>query len=259
MSTTMAKSSLDAGALGSDEVDASALSSLPLSVRGLAYDVDGRRLLDGVDVDIAAGSLTVIMGPNGAGKSLLLRLLNGLLEPASGTISWAGVPQESADLSRQAMVFQRPVLLRRSAAENIEFVLRRTRDIEPLACDVVLRRVRLADRADTPARSLSGGEQQRLAIGRALATRPQVLLLDEPTSNLDPSATAMIEDIVREAHADGIKIIWITHDIGQARRLADDVVFLNKGRVTEHTPASQFFDGPTSTAARQYLAGEIVL
>ncbi len=232
---------------------------LPGEVRGLVYKVGEARLIDGIDLRIARGTLTVVMGANGAGKSLLLRLLHGMLTPTAGQILWAGEPLSDERRRRQAMVFQRPVLLRRSVVANIRFVLKLRRDAALRRAEDILRGVGLAAQADQPARLLSGGEQQRLSLARALALEPQVLFLDEPTASLDPASTAAIESIVQTAHGRGTKIIYVTHDIGQARRLADDVVFLDRGRLAEHTSASQFFDKPVSGAARDYLAGRLVL
>jgi tungstate transport system ATP-binding protein len=156
-------------------------------------------------------------------------------------------------------VFQRPILLRRSVAANIDFVLRLRGVHSRAQRHSVLERVGLAHHAGQAARLLSGGEQQRLALARALALEPDVLLLDEPTANLDPASTAVIERIVSDAHQRGTKIIFVTHDLGQARRLADEVVFLHRGRVVEQTSAAQFFSEPASAHARDYLAGRIVL
>ena len=233
-------------------------SLLPLRVRGLTLRAGGATLIDGIDMSLRAGGITVVMGPNGAGKSLLLRVLHGLIPATAGEIDWGVAPVSAATRQRQAMVFQKPVLLRRSVAGNIDFVLR-ARGGDRTRRDALLDHVGLADRAAQPARLLSGGEQQRLALARALATRPEVLFLDEPTASLDPASVLAIEGIVRAAHADGTKIIFVSHDIGQARRLADDVVFLHRGRLVEHVPAQRFFTAPAAPAARDYLNGRIVV
>ncbi len=228
--------------------------------RGLTFRVDTHALVDHVDLALAPGSLSVIMGPNGAGKSLLLRLLHGLIPPCAGEILWGGQPLSAEIRKRQAMVFQRPVLLRRSVAANIDFVLGLRGRVDKARRREILDMVGLADRERQPARLLSGGEQQRLALGRALATRPEVLFLDEPTASLDPASVLMIEQIVAKARADqGVKAVFITHDLGQAKRLADDVVFMHHGELVEHTPAARFFNEPVSRAARDYVAGRIVL
>ena len=200
---------------------------------------------------------TMIMGPNGSGKSLLLKLLHRLIQPTSGRIDWGGDAPEQAT-SRQALVFQKPVLLRRSVAANIDFVLK-ARGKQADRRDALLEHAGLAHKASQPARLLSGGEAQRLALARALATDPEVLFLDEPTASLDPASVLVIEKIVSEARARGVRIIFVTHDMGQARRMADDVVFLHRGRIAEHCAAAEFFPEPRSAAARDYLNGILVV
>jgi tungstate transport system ATP-binding protein len=235
-------------------------SAAPLGeARGLIYRVGDTSLVDGIDLRIPNGTLTVVMGPNGAGKSLLLRLLHGLLAPTAGQVLWGSQALDEDLRKHQAMVFQRPVLLRRSVAANIRFALKLRGAAAPGRVTEILAAVGLAAQAEQPARLLSGGEQQRLSLARALAVQPQVLFLDEPTASLDPASTAAIEAIVTRAHEGGTKIVFVTHDLGQARRLADDVVFLNRGRLIEHTPARQFFDNPSSRAAGDYLAGRLIL
>ena len=178
-------------------------SRLAGETRGLAYTVGGRSLVDRIDLRVPSESLTVVMGPNGAGKSLLLRLMHGLIEPTAGEVLWGGRPMNEDVRARQAMVFQRPVLLRRSVAANIRFVLRLRGDPSTERTEELLEEVGLGDRAGQPARLLSGGEQQRLALARALALEPRVLFMDEPTASLDPAATASIESIVARVHERG--------------------------------------------------------
>lgn len=230
---------------------------LPLVMHDLVLRFGETSVLDGVSLELGKTGCTVVMGPNGAGKSLLLRLLHGLIQPTSGTISWGGKTPDQV-MPRQALVFQKPVLLRRSVAANIDFVLK-ARGKDRGRCSDLLDHVSLAHKADQPARLLSGGEAQRLALARALATDPEVLFLDEPTASLDPASVLAIEGIVGKARERGVRIIFVTHDTGQARRMADDVVFLHRGRVAEHSPAEDFFPEPRSTAARDYLNGKITL
>jgi tungstate transport system ATP-binding protein len=235
-------------------------SILPLRLDGIGYTVGGMPLLAEVNLAFAAGPRSIVLGPNGAGKSLLLRLCHGLLAPTAGRILWGdGL---GADLVRrqQAMVFQHPVLLRRSIAANVDYALSLRglpRGMRRPRVAVALERVGLAALARRPARVLSGGERQRLALARAWALEPQVLFLDEPTASLDPAATRAVEDIIDGFHRAGTKIIMTTHDLGQARRLADEVVFLHQGRVLERAAAADFFAGPASAAARAFLAGEL--
>jgi tungstate transport system ATP-binding protein len=233
---------------------------MPLVVRDLTYVAGGKAILDGVSLRLETGARTVILGPNGAGKSVLLRLCHGLLEPTAGHIRWGGLDPATAR-SRQSMVFQRPVLLRRSVAANIEHVLKvkgvaRAHRL-PMVTEA-LAGAGLASLARQPARTLSGGEQQRLAIARARVTAPDVLLLDEPTSSLDPDATRAVEELIRAIEAAGTKIIMTTHDLGQARRLADEVLFLNRGRLLEHSAAAEFFRRPRDPLAARFLSGSLL-
>lgn len=232
---------------------------MPLRAENLRFERDGKRLVDGVSFTLEPGPRTVVMGPNGAGKSLTLRLCHGLLEPTSGRVHWQGGAPDTVKL-RQAMVFQHPILLRRSAAANVEYGLelrKVPRAERKRRVDDVLNRTGLMRFADQPARLLSGGEQQKLALARAWALRPEVLFLDEPTASLDPAAIAAVEDIVLAMHADGTRIVMVTHDMGQARRIADEVMFMHKGRLLEKTPAATFFQAPESGEATAFLRGEL--
>lgn len=232
---------------------------MPLEVSSLALDLAGQTLIDGIDLTISEPGITVIMGYNGAGKSLLLRLLHGLIAQTSGSIRWAGEAASSAVRQRQTMVFQSPVLLRRSAAANIDFALKVRGRRDARWRDELLELVGLSDLAARPARLLSGGEQQRLSLARALSCRPDVMFLDEPTANLDPASVAVIEDILKSACGEGVKVIFVTHDIGQARRLGQEIVFLHQGKVAEQAAAERFFAAPKSKVAQAYLEGRIVV
>jgi tungstate transport system ATP-binding protein len=235
---------------------------LPLKLSRVSYATKGKRVIDALDLTIEGRGITAIMGPNGAGKSVLLRLLHGLIAPTGGEILWAGRRFDRELARRQAMVFQKPVLLRRSAAANIWHALGLRglrRGDRAIRVDEALKLAGLERLAATPARVLSGGEQQRLCLARALSLEPEVLFLDEPTASLDPASTLAIEGLLIDAQHRGIKIIVVTHDVGQARRLAQDVIFLHHGRVIEHAPAKSFFDRPASPEARAFLAGGLVL
>jgi tungstate transport system ATP-binding protein len=235
-------------------------SILPLRAEALTYSARGKTLVDGVTFEIGRGRRTVIMGPNGAGKSLTLRLCHGLLKPSAGAIRWNGAAQ-AGGRKRHAMVFQRPVLLRRSALANLTHALSlsaRSRRERRARAEEALARFGLSALAQRPARVLSGGEQQRLAMARAWALAPEVLFLDEPTAALDPAATRAVEEMIAAFHADGMTIVMTTHDLGQARRLADEVLFLHHGRLVEQTPADEFFVRPRSEAARAFVKGELL-
>ncbi len=245
-----------------ERVAAARPAILPLETRNLTFVARGRRLIDGIDLRLEAGRRTVIIGPNGAGKSLLLRLLHGLIDPSAGDVHWQGRPADRAMRRRQAMVFQRPVMLRRSVAANMLHALRANGLSRSDAKDRArawLAHAGLASFADQPARTLSGGEQQRLALARALSLEPEVLFLDEPTASLDPASTLDIEELIQKAAASGTKIVLVTHDIGQARRIADEIVFLYRGQIEAFEPASIFFDAPGSAKARAFIEGRIVL
>ncbi len=233
-----------------------------LEVEALGVDVSGMTLLDIPALQISSGGPTVIMGPNGAGKSLLLRLLHGLAVPTRGCIRMHEQPLSPRLCRRQAMLFQSPVILRRSVRSNIEYALaahgvsRRARAGEATK---LLDMAGLGGRARQSGRSLSGGEQQKLALLRALATRPEILLLDEPTSNLDPASILAIENLLLNAARAGTKLILVTHDLGQAKRLGDEVIFLHKGRVTEQTPIEIFAKSPNSAEGAAYLSGLLLV
>ncbi len=243
--------------------DALASRVLPLAGHGVGVARSGRSILDAVDLSLGAGAgTTIILGPNGAGKSVLIRVLCGLLAPDTGSVTWGGTAPDRARAGKIGFVFQKPVLLRRSARANIEYALAVTgtpRDAQRERADEALRRAGLAHLSETDARVLSSGEQQRLSLARALAMVPGILVLDEPAANLDPASTAAIENVLRGIRDAGTPIVLITHDLGQARRLADEVVFLHKGRIKERTPAQAFFARPQSPEALAYLNGEIVL
>lgn len=232
----------------------------PLELDSVGFIHRGHTLLKPTTLRLVGCQRTLIMGPNGAGKSLLMRLAHGLLTPTSGSVRWQG------EQPAQAMVFQRPVLLRRSALDNLTYVLAINKAARPELTTLprkaqamsALEKFGLAHLAKRPARVLSGGEQQRLALARAWLLNPQVLFLDEPTSALDPAAIKAVEDAVREFHHSGTRIVMTTHDLQQARRLADDIVFMHNGELLEHTPAHAFLTTPTSREAGAFIRGELV-
>ena len=236
---------------------------LPIVAKGAMFvGTEGQRLLDQVDLTIAGSGILIVMGPNGAGKSLMLRVLTGLVPITDGDISWAGQPKLGSAVRRIGFVFQKPVMFRRSVLENLAFVLRQTglsKDDARQRAEQALTDADLIHLADAPARRLSGGEQQRVAIARARAIDPEILFLDEPTAHLDPASTAIIENMILDAKVRGTRIIHVTHDLGQAKRLADDIVFLHHGKLVEHGNANAFFEGPKSKAARAFVAGDLVI
>lgn len=235
---------------------------LPLMAEKLTIERDGRRLVDSLDLTLPPEpGITVLLGPNGAGKSLLLQLLTGLLEPDAGTVTWAGQKPSPALTKRIGYVFQKPVLLRRSVLANVAFSLAATgcsKDTINARAAEALAIAGLSGLAQQPARSLSGGEQQRLALARAMSYTPEFLVLDEPTAHLDPASVAAIEKLVAQAAAMGTAVLLVTHDIAQARRLAGTIVFMHRGRILETGCAKTFFEAAETPEARAYLAGELL-
>ena len=235
-------------------------ADLPIVLQDVSYGARGVAILDRVSLRITPGAPTALIGPNGAGKTTLLRLAMGLIEPTGGQISHGG--RTAVPPTRRAIVFQRPVMLRRSTAANVEYALASAgvaRSEWPARIDDLFGIVGLAGLGARPARRLSGGEQQRLALARALARDPEVLFLDEPTASLDPAATKAIEDVIRAVAARGIKVVMATHDLGEARRLAGEVVLMHRGRVVESGPAAEFFAGPKTSEGRRFIAGELLI
>jgi tungstate transport system ATP-binding protein len=217
-------------------------------------------ILRGISLQLGAGAPTVLIGPNGSGKTTFLRAAMGLVRPCSGRVSWAG--SDDPSVAQRALVFQRPVMLRRSVADNLRYALAAAgvpRTQRGVRTHQLLAQVGLQDLADRPAPRLSGGERQRLALARALARDPAVLFLDEPTASLDPAATLAIEELVRKVSASGVKVVMTTHDLGEAARLAGDVVLLHRGLVVESGPVRQLFENPLTEEARRFVAGQLLV
>jgi tungstate transport system ATP-binding protein len=223
-----------------------------LTIEALGLTEGGTRIIEDVSLQWGA-QRTVVLGPNGAGKSTLLRLIHGLLHPGTGELRW---PQALT----QAMVFQRPVMLRTTALANVIYGLKLKG--YPVAECAQRARQALADvgleaLAKRPARLLSGGEQQRVALARAWALEPQLLILDEPTASLDPASSREVERIIKAIADTGARILMTTHNLGQARRIAEEIVFIDRGRIVEQTPVEQFFRAPRTEAAQRFLKEEI--
>ena len=235
-------------------------TDLPIVFEDVSIDAGNVKLLDRISLTFSLGAPTVLIGPNGSGKTTLLRAAMGLISQSRGRITWGG--RERAPPTRRAIVFQRPVMLRRSVAGNVRYALNAANLApaqDPARIHELLATVGLEHLGSRPARRLSGGEQQRLALARALGRDPAVLFLDEPTASLDPAATKAIEDIVRTVAGNGIKVVMATHDLGEARRLAGDIVMLHRGRVIETGAAPAFFNTPRTIEAKTFLAGELLV
>jgi len=235
-------------------------SNLPIVLEEVSFAVGSVRILDRLSLTIASGGPTVLIGPNGAGKTTLIRLAMGLAHPSSGRVTWGG--RADAAAARRAIVLQRPVMLRRSAAGNLRYALAAAgiaRAQRAARSDELMGLVGLNGLGARPARKLSAGEQQRLALARALAKEPEVLFLDEPTASLDPAATKAVEDVIRAVTARGIKVVMATHDLGEARRLASEIMLMHRGRIIETSDAATFFSNPRTPEASRFVAGELLI
>jgi tungstate transport system ATP-binding protein len=235
-------------------------SELPVVLDRVSFKAGETTIIDRLSLTLAPGAPTVVVGPNGSGKTTLLRICMGLIAPTQGGINWAG--REQPAMARRAIVFQRPMMLRRSTAANVAYALAKANVPRRARCSRVnelLAQVGLSDLARRPARKLSVGEQQRLALARALARDPELLLLDEPTASLDPASTRRVEEIILMAAQSGIKIVMASHDLGQVRRVAGDVVFLARGALCEQSSAEDFLNRPTTPEAAAFLSGDLVI
>jgi tungstate transport system ATP-binding protein len=235
------------------------VNALPLTLSGATLKRRGKVLVGPVDLTLGARGVTAVIGPNGSGKTSLLRMMHGLQRVAAGSVTWS-LPDVDAR-RRQAYVFQQPIALRRSVLANLIFPLRlhgmpRTQALAEAR--VIAARFDLTDKLEQSAPSLSGGEMQRLALARALIGKPEILFADEPCAALDGRATRQIEAQMVAAAAAGTSLVLATHDMGQARRIADDVIFLLHGRIHETGPAAAFFAGPETPEASAFLRGDIV-
>lgn len=234
-------------------------SVLPLTAKGIIVRRRAKRLLEPVDLRIETPGITALLGPNGAGKTTLLKALHGIERLSAGSVSWNLPARDAAQ--RQAFVFQTPIMLRRSVAQNLAYPLVIARTPRKEVAEKVnawAMKIGLQDALSQPATRLSGGEKQKLALGRALIAGPEMIFLDEPCTNLDGRATREIETLLLDAHRKGTSLIMATHDLGQARRLADRVIFLHKGEILETGPADKCLSTPDAPQLRAYLNGDIV-
>ena len=231
----------------------------PIRFTDLSIVLGQRTILDKVNCKIKSNSITAVLGPNGAGKSIFLQTINGLVSVLRGSVSFNLIENNEEIRKQQAMVFQTPVLLRRTVIANMEFVSNLHNKEGTLFLKKILKKVGLEGYDKKSARLLSGGEKQRLSMARALTVKPNLLLLDEPTANLDPYSLNLIENLILEENSNGKTVIFTTHDMAQAKRLATDVIFLNKGKVIEQTVSKIFFKSPKTLDAQKYINGEILI
>jgi tungstate transport system ATP-binding protein len=224
----------------------------------MSFTQEGTTLLGPIDLDVTLRGITTVLGYNGAGKSLFLELCHSMIEPSSGSIEWNSKPAHQTRRDR-GYIFQHRILLRRSVRKNIALPMQAagwSTDAINNRLEELLNMAKLTTRADDPAAILSGGEAQRMALVRALATKPQVLIMDEPTSSLDPNATAKFENLIKDVASNGVKFLWATHNITQAKRFADDIIYVADGKLTEYGPADAFFAQPKTETARRYVEGQ---
>ena len=231
----------------------------PLIAENLVVEFKGQRILGPIGLKLVKGDIAVILGPNGSGKTTLLKSLHGIIKIKNGGVSWSCPKSES--MAKQMFVFQNPVMLRRSVFENLTYPLTLCKtpkaEINRLA-DEWLSKISLKEVIHVAATRLSGGEKQKLALARALITKPEMLFLDEPTASLDGKTTLEIEKLLQNSAENGTTIMMSTHDIGQAKRLAKNILFLNKGKLESTQPAQTFFRAPMSNNASKFIAGDIV-
>ena len=232
----------------------------PLRVTDVKINIKSKRLLGPINLEIEQNGISILLGANGSGKTTLLEALHGLRKLSAGKVEWNISNSQAA--AEQAFVFQSPIMLRRTVAENLAFPLKVRRLSKLTTTTEVMmwaKKIGLEDKIKQQAVLLSGGEMQAIAVARALITKPKMLFLDEPTTSLDGATKKAIEDILISASSNGTKILMSTHDLGQLKRLARDIIFLHNGIVEAHCSKEEFLTKPPSKAAKQFLAGDIVL
>ena len=215
-------------------------------------------LIDIPNLQFDSKSISVIIGPNGAGKSLLLNIIQGLILPSAGTIKIKSSIKDKS-CKKVSIMMQKPSFLRRTTEQNIQFVLELNKDKRKVSYLDVIERFDLIAQRKILANKLSGGEKQRLALALAIITNSKILLLDEPTANADPRTTIKIEKIIKEEAIAGKKILLVTHNIPQAKRLGQDIAFIHRGKVLEHCDKAVFVNHPKVKEINQFLEGEVVI
>ena len=233
------------------------VSILPLTLKNATAHMRGKKLVGPVSLTLAQQGFTMLIGPNGAGKTTLLRLMHGLQRCSGGHVTWA--KPDARD--QQAFVFQSPIMMRRTLRDSLAYPLRLRGMSKVAALEKATQcagNFGLAELLESWAPLLSGGEKQKLSLARALITNPEILFLDEPCANLDGRATREIEAILQQVQAGGTRVVMSTHDMGQARRLAEDVIFMLHGTVHEQADVEPFFTSPQTPEALAFINGDIV-
>lgn len=234
----------------------------PVRAQGLLIERSGRVLLNIPELTLGVVNCSAIVGPNGAGKSLLVKTLSALLSANTGQVLWGKAPPDRGRRFRVGLLLQRPVLLNRSVVNNVVFALQAKGEKRAVALNgayLALESAGLSALADVSAERLSGGEQQRLALARALALKPDMLFLDEATANVDPASTLAIEQQLGLAIDGGLGVVFVSHDMGQVKRLANEVMLMNRGKLVEQSSCTEFFEHTINPVTRSWLAGEILV
>lgn len=222
-----------------------------IELKDLTVKSNGRTILNIPHAIIPADRITACIGPNGAGKTTLLKVLDGLIKPTTGTVTYSFA-------NKTALVLHHTPMIKASARTNISMVQDVNFNITANNIDQVIERVGLTQLANSPAHKLSAGERQKLCLARAILQNPNLVLLDEPTANLDPVATEQVEDLIRQLTQHGADVIFSSHQLSQVQRLANYILFIDHGEIKEKGPLGPFFVNPQTSAAKHYLQRELL-
>jgi tungstate transport system ATP-binding protein len=224
-----------------------------IEFKGVIVKRDGRIILDIPHAVIPADRICACIGPNGAGKTTFLKLIDGLIKPDSGTVTHSSGPIKSS------LVLHHTPMIKASARTNIAMVKDSNTSINSIAIDLVMEQIGLSHLANSPAHKLSAGERQKLCLGRAILQKPNLILLDEPTANLDPNTTEQVEEIIRQFKSQGSDVIFTSHQLAQVQRIAEYIIFIDQGQIKEKGPVGPFFADPQTQAAKRYLHQELLV
>ena len=222
-----------------------------IELKDIIVKSNGRTILNIPHTLIPADRITACIGPNGAGKTTLLKILDGLVKPDSGTVSYSFK-------TKTALVLHHTPMIKASAKTNIAMVCDADGSIANADIDRVIEQVGLSELANSPAHKLSAGERQKLCLGRAILQKPNLVLLDEPTANLDPKTTEQVEELIRQFDRQGAEVIFSSHQLAQVQRLAEHIIFIDQGEIKEKGPVGPFFSNPQTPAAKRYLQQELL-
>ena len=223
-----------------------------IELKDVIVQSDGRIILDIPHAVIPADRICACIGPNGAGKTTFLKLIDGLIKPDTGSITY------SDGLIRSSLVLHHTPMIKASARANLAMVKDADPSIHHINIDAVMEQIGLSRLAHSPAHKLSAGERQKLCLGRAILQKPTLVLLDEPTANLDPNTTEQVEEIIRQFKLQGSDVIFSSHQLAQVQRLAEHIIFIDQGQIKEKGPVGPFFADPQTQAAKRYLHQELL-